>query len=102
MFEEFEKIINKLVEEKISPLEKRLDELEKFNPTSSEYLSVYQAYDLLKGANSYTTSAKWQFMNKLVKNGDLHKIMFGEREWKVKRTEIEEYMEARSVTGRVI
>lgn len=101
MFDEFERVFTKF-QNKIQSLEERVDKLEKFNPTSSEYLSVYQAYDLLKGANSYTTSAKWQFMNKLVKNGDLHKIMVGEREWKVKRTEIEEYMEARSVTGRVI
>lgn len=101
MFDEFERVFTKF-QNQIQSLEERVDKLEKFNPTSSEYLSVYQAYDLLKGANSYTTSAKWQFMNKLVKNGDLHKIMVGEREWKIKRTEIEEYMEARSVTGRTI
>ncbi len=83
-------------------LEERVDKLEKFNPTSSEYLTVYQAYDLLKGSNSYTKSAKWQFMNKLVKNGDLHKILVGEREWKISRKEIEEYMNSRSVTGRTI
>lgn len=101
MFGEFERVFIKF-QNQIQSLEERVDKLEKFNPTSSEYLTVYQAYDLLKGANSYTTSAKWQFMNKLVKNGDLHKIMVGNREWKVKRTEIEEYMEARSVTGRTI
>lgn len=101
MFDEFERVFIKF-QNQIQSLEERVDKLEKFNPTSSEYLTVYQAYDLLKGANSYTTSAKWQFMNKLVKNGDLHKIMVGEREWKIKRTEIEEYMEARSVTGRAI
>ena len=101
MFDEFERVFTKF-QNQIQSLEERVDKLEKFNPTSSEYLTVYQAYDLLKGDNSYTKSAKWQFMNKLVKNGDLHKIMVGEREWKIKRTEIEEYMEARSVTGRTI
>lgn len=101
MFDEFERVFTKF-QTQIQSLEERVDKLEKFNPTSSEYLTVYQAYDMLKGANSYSKSAKWQFMNKLVKNGDLHKIMVGEREWKVKRTEIEEYMEARSVTGRAI
>lgn len=66
-----------------------------------ELLSMEQAYIKLTGNKHVTPSARSQYMNNLVKRGLIHKILIGGRP-KFDPKELDELIESRKITGRVI
>lgn len=66
-----------------------------------ELLSMEQAYIKLTGNKHVTPSAHSQYMNNLVKRGLIHKILIGGRP-KFDPKELDELIESRKITGRVI
>ena len=66
-----------------------------------ELLSIGQAYIKLTGNKHVTPSAHSQYMNNLVKRGLIHKILIGGRP-KYDPKELDELIESRKITGRVI
>lgn len=66
-----------------------------------ELLSMEQAYIKLTGNKHVTPSAHSQYMNSLVKRGLIHKVMIGGRP-KFDPKELDELIESRKITGRVI
>lgn len=67
----------------------------------NELLSMEQAYIKLTGNKHVTPSAHSQYMNNLVKRGLIHKILIGGRP-KFDPKELDELIESRKITGRVI
>lgn len=66
-----------------------------------ELLSMEQAYIKLTGNKHVTPSAHSQYMNNLVKRGLIHKILIAGRP-KFDPKELDELIESRKITGRVI
>ena len=60
-----------------------------------------QAYIKLNGNKHVTSSAHSQYMNGLVKRGLIHKVLIGGRP-KFDPKELDELIESRKITGRVI
>lgn len=83
-------------DEMIDELLRRLDE-----NNQGELLSMEQAYVRLTGNKHVTPSARSQYMNGLVKRGLIHKILIGGRP-KFDPKELDELIERRKITGRVI
>ncbi|MGK4018633.1 hypothetical protein AB0Y21_10335 [Weissella paramesenteroides] len=99
------------IEEKLERLE---DKIRILTETVDEYLrttdnqenkgallSVEQAYIRLTGNKHVTPSAHSQYMNSLVKQGLIHKVLIGGRP-KYDPKELDELIEKRKVTGRFI
>lgn len=98
-------------------LEERVQELEKHSrhqdelidqllqmvdkDNQGELLSIDQAYIKLTGNKTTSQSAHSQYMNNLVKKGLIHKILISGRP-KFDPKELDELIESRKVTGRVI
>lgn len=83
-------------DELIDELLRRLD-----GNNQGELLSMEQAYIKLTGNKHVTPSAHSQYMNSLVKRGLIHKVMIGGRP-KFDPKELDELIESRKITGRVI
>lgn len=83
-------------DELIDELLRKLDE-----NNQGELLSMEQAYVKLTGNKHVTPSAHSQYMNNLVKRGLIHKILIGGRP-KFDPKELDELIESRKITGRVI
>lgn len=83
-------------DELIDELLRKLDE-----NNQGELLSMEQAYIKLTGNKHVTPSAHSQYMNSLVKRGLIHKVMIGGRP-KFDPKELDELIESRKITGRVI
>lgn len=64
-------------------------------------LNMKQAYIRLTGNETASQSANNQYMNNLVKKGLIHKILIGGRP-KFDPKELDELIESRKVTGRII
>lgn len=80
-------------------IDKLLRMIDKNN--QGELLSMEQAYIKLTGNKHVTSSAHSQYMNSLVKRGLIHKILIGGRP-KFDPKELDELIESRKITGRVI
>jgi Tfp pilus assembly protein PilN len=80
-------------------IDKLLRMIDKNN--QSELLSMEQAYIKLTGNKHVTPSAHSQYMNSLVKRGLIHKVLIGGRP-KFDPKELDELIESRKITGRVI
>ena len=80
-------------------IDKLLRMIDKNN--QGELLSMEQAYIKLTGNKHVTPSAHSQYMNSLVKRGLIHKILIGVRP-KFDPKELDELIESRKITGRVI
>ncbi|NEZ88990.1 hypothetical protein [Weissella paramesenteroides] len=80
-------------------IDKLLRMIDKNN--QGELLSMEQAYIKLTGNKHVTPSAHSQYMNSLVKRGLIHKILIGGRP-KFDPKELDELIESRKITGRVI
>ncbi|MGL5301456.1 MAG: hypothetical protein ACRC9Z_10310 [Weissella confusa] len=66
-----------------------------------QLLDLSQAYFKLTGKANSTGSAKSQYMGHLVKDGYIHKILIGGRP-KFDPSELDEFIESRKVTGRLV
>lgn len=86
----------RLQDELIDELLRRIDE-----NNQGELLSMEQAYIKLTGNKHVTPSAHSQYMNGLVKRGLIHKVVIGGRP-KFDPKELDELIESRKITGRVI
>ncbi|MHB9648906.1 hypothetical protein ACX9VS_05565 [Weissella paramesenteroides] len=80
-------------------IDKLLRMIDKNN--QGELLSMEQAYIKLTGNKHVTPSAHSQYMNSLVKRGLIHKVLIGGRP-KFDPKELDELIESRKITGRVI
>lgn len=98
------------LEERVQFLEKRSkrqDELIDYllqlvrKDNQGELLSMEQAYIKITGNSHVSQSARSQYMNNLVRKGLIHKVLISGRP-KFDPKELDELIESRKVTGRVI